>query len=417
METRFRADESFAHELDQSNPLARFRERFFVPSETIYVDGNSLGLLTKGGEACARRVLEEWKTAAIQGWDKGDRPWIDYAERLGAELAPLVGAKPQEVVCTGTTTINLHALVAAFYHPRVKRTKLLADDLTFPSDIYALRSQVRAKGLDPDTHLLFAPAIEGRYLDEDGIIDMMSDDVVLIVLPSALYRSSQLLNIERLTREAHKRGIPIGWDCSHTIGAMPHAFDEWGVDFAFWCSYKYLNGGPGCPGFLYLNEQHFGREPVLTGWFGYKKEKQFDMLVEFEHAQSAAGWQISTPAVLGMAPMEGALAVMKEAGIDAIREHSLRLTSYLMFLVDELLPPETSGLRLGTPREPQQRGGHVALEHPTDAARIFEALSARGVICDYRLPDVIRMAPIALYNTYHEVWRVVQHLREIVDTS
>jgi kynureninase len=220
--------------------------------------------------------------------------------------------------------------------------------------------------------------------------------------------------MEYLTEEAHKRDILIGFDCSHSVGVVPHHFDEWGVDFAVWCSYKYLNGGPGGTAFHYLNKRHFNRAPALTGWFGYVKDKQFDLKVEFENAKNAGGWQISSPGILSSAPLEGSLQIIGEAGIENIRRKSLELTSYLIYLVDNLLSEEPYGFHVGTPREPERRGGHVAVEHE-EAMRISEALRARNVITDFRPPNVIRICPSPLYNCHHDLWRIVQNLKEIID--
>jgi kynureninase len=404
-----------ARRLDAEDPLAGVRDRFFYPANKIYLDGNSLGLLSRDGERHLLRILGEWKDEMIQAWLGGAKPWFYFAERLGAALSPMVGAEPDEVVATGTTTVNLHTLVATFYRPSGRRTRILADSLTFPSDVYALSSQIRLHGLDPADHLVFAPTCDGRTLDEETIIDHMTEEVALVLLPSVLYRSGQLLDIERLTRAAHERDIIIGFDCSHSVGAVPHRFDAWDVDFAFWCSYKYLCGGPGCPAFLYLNRRHFDRGPGLAGWFGYVKEKQFQLRVEFEHAQNAGGWQISSPSILAAAPIEGALEVIHEVGIERIREKSLRMTAYLIYLIDHVLASEPYGFEVGTPREPAKRGGHVALEHPRHAASVYDALFKRGVIGDLRPPNVIRLSPSALYNTYDEIWRTVEHVKDIVN--
>jgi len=411
---RFRDDEAFARKLDSEDPLAKFRQRFYIPKGTTYLDGNSLGLLSKDSESSVLRTLDEWKALGIRGWLEAKTPWFYLAEQLGAKCAKLVGAEPEEVVLTGATTVNIHSLVHTFYQPNGKREKILADELNFPTDIYALKSAMRLRGLNPVKDLVLAPSVDGRFLDEDRVVKLMTDEVALVFLPSVLYRSGQLLDIQYLTKEAHDRGIPIGFDCSHSAGAVPHYFDKWDVDFALWCSYKYLNGGPGGAAFLYVNKKHFGREPALAGWFGYVKEKQFDMSLDFEHSKSAAGWQISSPAVLSSAPIEGSLKITLEAGIDRIREKSLKMTSYLMFLIEEALSEEPYNFSIGTPREPERRGGHVAVEHE-EGRRVSEALKEKGVITDFRPPNVIRIAPIPLYNTFHEVWNVTQRLKEIID--
>lgn len=414
MKNKIETNASYARKLDSEDPLAEFRDRFYVPDGTIYVDGNSLGLLCKDSENSILEVLNEWRTLGIEGWLRAKRPWFYFAEQIGGLCASLVGAEPEEVILSGTTTVNIHQLVGTFYQPDGKCRKILADELDFPSDIYALRSILKLRGMDPNKDLILASSLDDRFLNEDKIIQLMSKEVALVFLPSVLYRSGQLLDLEYLTEEAHRRGIPIGFDCCHSVGSVPHYFDDWGVDFALWCSYKYLNGGPGSTAFLYMNKKHFGREPALAGWFGYVKGKQFDMSLDFEHSKSAGGWQISSPAILGSAPLEGSLRVTLEAGIRAIREKSLKMTSYLMYLVDEELSGNPYNFSIGTPREDTRRGGHVAVEHD-EALRISEALRSHGVVPDFRPPNIIRIAPIALYNTYHEIWQVVQHLKEIIE--
>jgi len=328
----------------------------------------------------------------------------------------LVGAKPNEIVATGSTTINIHQLVNTFYQPKEKRKKIIADELTFPTDIYALRSLVKLRNQNPTKNLILIPSEDGRFLDENKIVEAMNEEVSLAFLPSVLYRSGQLLDMKYLTEEAHKREILIGFDCSHSVGVVPHHLDDLGVDFGTWCSYKYLNGGPGATAFVYINEKHFNREPAFAGWWGYKKGKQFDMSIEFKHAKSAGGWQISSPTILSSAPLKGSLDVILEAGIDEIRKKSLKMTSYLMFLVDETLSEKPYNFSIGTPKEDERRGGHVAVEHK-EGMRINEALRKKGVVSDFRPPNIVRVAPIPLYCSYHDVWKTAESLREIIDNK
>ncbi|TRO48650.1 aminotransferase class V-fold PLP-dependent enzyme, partial [Candidatus Bathyarchaeota archaeon] len=290
----FELGEEYALRMDAVDPLARYRDRFHQLPGKIYMDGNSLGLLSVDAEASLRRVFEEWKGLGIGGWTGGGIPWITYAERLGAMEAGLVGATPDEVVVCGGTTVNLHALVATFYRPEGERRKILADELNFPSDLYALAAQIRLRGGDPDEDLVLVKSRDGLVIEEDDVVDAMTEEVALVLLPSVYYRSGQLLDMGRLTKEARERGITIGFDCSHSVGVVPHSFDEWGVDWAFWCNYKYMNGGPGATGSIYVNRSHFGTAPGLAGWFGNDRATMFDMDVRFDPAKDASAWQIGT---------------------------------------------------------------------------------------------------------------------------
>src|SRR5205823_2830366 len=271
-----RTDEAYAAELDRADRLAPFRDRFYLPSGQLYFDGNSLGLLSRDAEAAVLRVLGEWKGLGIDGWLGAPTPWYYLGEELGKLTAPLIGAAPDEVVVTGATTVNLHNLVATFYRPEGKRRKIVATALDFPSDVYALRSQLALRGADPEADLVLCGSRDGRTIDEADIVAALTDEVALLLLPSVLYRSGQLFDIAGLTAAAHARGIVAGFDCCHSIGAIPHRFDDWGVDFALWCNYKYLNNGPGGTAGLYVNRRHFGTTPGLAGWWGSHKERQFD---------------------------------------------------------------------------------------------------------------------------------------------
>jgi kynureninase len=402
----------YAEKLDQQDPLQSFREVFYLPEKDIYLDGNSLGLMSKRAEKSLLELVDSWRKQGIDGWMNGKYPWFTLSEKLGEMCAPIIGAKANEVIITASTTTNLHQLVATFYKPQGKRTKILADELNFPSDIYALQSQLQLKGLDPNEHFIQVKSRDGRMIDEQDIIDAMTEEVALIILPTVLYRSGQLLDIEKLTSEAHKRGILIGFDGCHSVGAIPHQFNKWGVDFAYWCTYKYLNSGPGGVGALYVNEKHFGTMPGLTGWFGSNKEKQFDMEHTFTQASDAGAYQIGTPHLLSTAPLIGSLEMFAEASIEAIRAKSLKLTNFLMELIQSELGE--FNYTIGNPLEDDRRGGHVALEHP-EAARICKALKEAGVIPDYRNPNIIRLAPVAFYTSYVDVWHTVQILKRIME--
>ena len=403
-------EEKYAKKLDAADGLARFRDEFHLGGR-IYLDGNSLGLMSTQAERMLSEALASWRELGIDGWTEGDSSWFYMAERVGEMTAPLVGAAPNEVVAASGTTVNVHQLVATFYRPERKRTKILATELDFPSDIQALDSQLRLRGFDPEEHLVRVGSRDGRTIDEEDLIAAMTGDVALAFLPTVLYRSGQLLDVEWLTAAAHELGISIGFDAAHSVGVVPHSFAEWGVDFAVWCGYKYLNGGPGAAAGLYVNRRHFGRRPGLAGWFASRKDRQFDMEHDLTPAESAGAYQIGTPNILSLAPLPGSLDMFAEAGIGGVREKSLGLTRYLMDLADERL--SGMGFGIGTPQEDHRRGGHVALEH-AEAARICVALKENGVVPDFRPPDVIRLAPVPLYISYHDVWRAVEVLRRIV---
>ncbi|MDQ6833727.1 MAG: kynureninase [Chloroflexota bacterium] len=406
-------DEACRH--DAADPLRSYRDRFYTQPGTIYLDGNSLGLLSHDAERTLLRVLTEWKTQGIEAWLHADPPWFTLTEELGALMAPLVGAEPDEVIVTASTTVNLHTLVATFYQPTRERRKIIASSLDFPSDIYALQSQIRLHGGDPARDLVIVQSRDGRLIEEDDIIAAMTPDVAMVILPAVYYRSGQLLDIARLTSAAHELGILIGIDGCHSVGLVPHEFSRWNVDFAFWCTYKYLNSGPGGTAGLYVNRRHFGTAPGMAGWWGSDKTTQFDMSHTFTGAENAGSWQIGTPPLLSTAPLHGSLMMFAEAGIATIRAASLARTDYLIALIEAMgLTNAPYQYGIGTPRDHARRGGHVAVEH-AEGTRIAKALKTKGVIPDFRPPNIIRLAPIALYTSYDECWQAAHHLKAIID--
>jgi len=408
-----------AQQLDAADPLAKLRERFFIPNGQIYLDGNSLGLLSRDAERSLHQVLEKWKTGGIGGWLEGDSPWFTMAEALSARVAKLVGADADEVAIANSMTINLHQLLSTVYQPGAKRRKVLIDAHSFPTDRYALRSHLRLRGLDPDENIVIAPAGDSRFLDEGEIEKALTDPSLQMALfPSVVYTTGQLLDLERLCRAARENDVIIGLDMSHSVGVMPHALDEWGADFAGWGHYKWLNAGPGAVAGLYLNRRHFDPngfvDAGLAGWWSVHKESMFEMSDEFFPGLGASALQIGTPAVLSMAPIDGALRPIEEAGLERIRAKSLAMTDFLMRAIESEL--EELGFVIGTPREPERRGGHVSLQHK-NAQPICLALRAKGIIPDFRKPDIIRLAPSPLYNTFAECGEAIQALKEITTTG
>ncbi len=404
-----------AAELDATDTLAQFRRRFFIPEGRIYLDGNSLGLLSRDAERTLLAVVEKWKRGGINGWLDGDSPWFTMAESLAARVAKLVGAEADEVAIANSMTINLHQLLSTLYNPRASRKKVLIDAHSFPTDRYALRSHLRLRGLDPDENIVIVPAGESRFLDEARIeTALRNPELQMALFPSVVYTTGQLLDLERLCRAARENGVIIGLDMSHSVGVMPHALDEWGADFAGWGHYKWLNAGPGSVAGLYLNRRHFNETGVvdagLAGWWSVHKESMFEMSDEFFPGMGASALQIGTPAVLSMAPIDGALLPIEEAGLKTIREKSIAMTDFIMRAIDAELAG--LGFDIGTPRDPDRRGGHVSIRH-AQAQPLCLALRARGVVPDFRKPDVIRLAPSPLYNTFTELWNSVEILKEI----
>ena len=406
--------ENAARRMDAGDPLSKFRSCFHVPQGAVYMDGNSLGLLSNFARDSILRVLGEWQSLGVEGWLDAEPPWFTLAESVAVDTASLLGAAADAIAIANSTTVNLHQLLATLFEPNNRQCVILADCLNFPSDIYAIRSHLRLRGLDPELSLRLVASRDGLTLDEDDIVAAMTGDVAIAVLPSVLYASGQLLDMKRLAAEARRRAIVIGFDCSHSIGALPHALDDWGVDFAFWCSYKYLNSGPGAIGGLYLNRRHFGGSPGLAGWFGCRKSAQFDMSAEFDPAPDASALQIGTPNILSVAALQGSLQIVHEAGIDRIRRKSLDLTSFLMELADAELMG--LGVKIVNPREDARRGGHVALSHPA-ATRLVKALKANQIVPDFRPPDIVRLAPVALYNTFHDCYVAIKAIKTILETG
>lgn len=401
----------YAKKLDATDPLRKMRDRFFVQEGQIYMDGNSLGLCSKDAEAAILDVLEVWKKEGINIWSVRDSKLFLYPSHLGARLAKLINAEPNEVTVTNSTTINIHQCIATFYRPNSKRYKILVDDLNFPTDRYAVDSQICLRGYTPEETVKVVKSRDGRTISEDDVIEAMTEDVALIMLPALLYRSSQLLDMQRVTDEARKRGIVIGWDLCHSIGAVPHDFKSISPDFAVWCNYKYLSAGPGAIAGLYINKLHFGESPGLAGWHGNVKETQFQLRQYHEPSPDADGWLTGTAPLLSMAALDGVLDIYDDAGMDRIRKKSLNLTAYMMYLIDTRL--KQYGCEAGTPREDRRRGGHVSLEHK-EAYRICKALKDRNVIPDFREPNVVRLAPVALYTSYEDVYRLIDIIEDII---
>jgi kynureninase len=371
----------------------------------IYLDGNSLGPVPTAAQAAIERRLRQWQVHGVSAW--GD--WFGLAERLSPALATLVGAHPDEVIATGSITTNLHQVLATLHRPTRGRRDALATSLDFPTDLYALRAWAERGG----GRLRSIPSRDGYTVDAGDVeAELAAGGVATVLLPTVLYRSGQRLDVRRLTAAAHAVGAVALWDAAHSIGALPHALHDDGVDAAVWCSYKYLNAGPGAPAGIFLHRRHADRLPGLPGWWGHDKATQFAMAPTYTPAAGAARLQQGTPPILALAGLEGALAVFEDVGIEAVRQRSLALTDALLVALAAQVPE----VRVVTPRDHEQRGGHVAIAHPR-AAGIAAALLRRGVVPDFREPDLVRLAPTALYTRDAEVTQAVALLRALLDAG
>jgi kynureninase len=379
-------------------------DAFHLP-RGVYLEGNSLGVLPTAAQAAIERRLRQWQVHGVSAWDD----WFGLAERLSASLGALVGAHPDEVIATGSITTNLHQLLATLHRPDATSRDALATELDFPTDLYALRSWTERGG----GSLRLVPSRDGHTIDPADIeTELRSGGVATMLLPVVAYRSGQRFDVGRLTAAAHAVGALALWDAAHSIGVMPHTLHDDGVDGAVWCSYKYLNAGPGAPGGLFLHRRHAHCAPGLPGWWGHDKATQFEMAPTYTPAAGAARLQTGTPPILSLAGLEGALAVFEEVGIAPLRERSLALTDALWSLLEAQVPE----VRIVTPWAHPVRGGHLALSH-RHAAGIVGALRRRGVITDFRPPDLVRMAPAPLYTRFEDVGLAVTALRESLDAG
>ncbi|WP_395095281.1 kynureninase [Armatimonas sp.] len=352
----------------------------------IYLDGNSLGLCTHEAEAAVLRTLAEWRELAIHGWTEGTHPWLFLAERTGAQLARLIGAEARSVVAVGSITVNLHQLLATLYQKQEKG-KVLIEHGAFPTDRYAIQSQLRLCGLSA------SEALEAVVADEDTIeAAFATGKFSCAVLPSVVYTTGRLLDMPRLTSAAHRHGVVLLWDLAHSIGIVPHQLDAWGCDAAFWCGYKWLAAGPGSVGGLYLNPRHHDKTPGMQGWFGSRKDALFANDETLQPAEGAARLQLGTSHVLSLAPLEATAKALADYGIERLRQESLALTALLR------AEAQRAGFIIATPYEDAQRGGHIAIRHP-QAAALCRALRRYEVIPDHRPPDLIRFAPHPLYTS------------------
>jgi kynureninase len=418
---QFSADENFATQLDSEDPLKSFREKFHVPlgkdgKPLIYFAGNSLGLMPKSARQVVEQELDDWARLGVDAHLEAKTTWYTYHEPLREPVARIVGAKPVEVICMNSLTVNLHLMMATFYQPTKSRFKILMEDPAFPSDTYAIKTQIRHHGLDPKDALVLASPRKSEFTVQTAdileLIEKNRDTLAIVWIAGVNFFTGQLFDMPAITKAAQSHGIVVGFDLAHAVGNVPLSLHDWNVDFAVWCTYKYLNAGPGAIGGAYLHERHATdtKLPRLAGWFGNDPNTRFQMQLEpeFVPVASADAWQISNPPIFSMAPLLGSLAIFDQAGgMQPLREKSLRLTGYLEFLLNQL---GSKRFTIITPSDTRARGCQLSIlahEHPKE---LFKEFQTAGVKCDFREPNVIRAAPTPLYNTFHEVWRFAQTL-------
>ncbi len=413
-----------ARALDASDPLAPLRERFALPAGAdgnplTYLCGHSLGAAPREARLRVQEELEDWEQLAVSGHERGRRPWIDFADLLVKPLARLTGAREHEVVAMNSLTVNLHLLMASFYRPQGRRRLIVIEAGAFPSDRHAVVGQLRWHGLDPaDALIEIAPPAGTDLLDLTGLEQFLgarADEVALVLWPGTQYRTGQVFDLDRVALAARKAGSVCGFDLAHSIGNVPLALHDTGADFAAWCSYKYLNGGPGALAGAFVHERHAGSTlPRLAGWWGHEGATRFQMGPEFQPSRGAAGWQVSNPPIFSAAPLLASLALFEEAGMSALRAKSLAMNALLLEQIDAR---HAARLQCVTPRDPAQRGCQLSLR--VRAGRVagrelFESLGAQGVVLDWREPDILRIAPVPLYNTFTDVARFLQRLESAV---
>lgn len=412
---------SFAQQADQNDVLRNFRNEFYIPShnghEAMYFTGNSLGLQPKAAEAALRTELEDWKNLGVEGHFQGKNPWFHYHKFLTENAALVVGAKPIEVVVMNQLTSNLHFLFVSFYRPDAKRFKIIMEAGAFPSDMYLVESQVRYHGFNPDEAIIEVKPRDGehalRHEDIIATIDEHKDAVALVFFSGVQYYTGQVFNIEAITKKAHEVGAVAGFDLAHAAGNIDLQLHQWQVDFAAWCSYKYLNSGPGSVGGVFVHENHaYNKElPRFAGWWGHNENERFKMLKGFDADAGAAGWQLSNAPVFSMAVHKVSLDIFAKAGMSKLVEKGKQLNAYLNFVINEAITANpTLELNIITPQAPE-RGCQISVLTGENGKQLFDFLTQNGVIADWRNPNVIRMAPVPLYNSFEDIYRFGQILQ------
>ena len=423
---QFENNSDFARQLDEQDPLKNFRDKFYFPTfheKTVrYFTGNSLGLQPKTVASYIQQELEDWQKYGVEGHFMAKRPWFAYHENLTEKVAKIVGAKPMEVVVTHSLTTNLHLLMVSFYRPQGKRTKILCEAKAFPSDQYALESQVKFHGLNLAEHLVEVGPRAGEQLirEEDILskIEELGDELALVMIGGVNYYTGQLFDMAAITKAGHSVGAIVGFDLAHAAGNINLQLHEWGLDFAAWCSYKYLNSSPGGVSGMFVHERHANKPelPRFAGWWGHDKSSRFMMEPGFKPMQGAEGWQLSNAPVLGMAAHLASVEIFEEAGMDRIGEKRDLMTAFLEFVIDDISErnKDRVSFELITPRDKTKRGAQLSIMAKGQGKALFDALSAEGVVADWREPNVIRVAPAPLYNSFEDCYWFGQLLEKAI---
>ncbi|MFQ5707731.1 MAG: kynureninase [bacterium] len=418
--TDYQTDQAFAAELDAKDSLAKYRDEFYFPRPNNgkacrYFCGNSLGLQPKSVRSQVEQELRDWATLAVDAHFKAKHPWLPYHELLTEPCAKLVGAKPVEVVVMNSLTVNLHLMLVSFYRPTPARHKIVIEANAFPSDQYAVKSQIKFHGLDPETSLVPLQPRSGeatiRTEDIEAFLASEGESVALVLLGGINYLTGQAFEMDRITQAGHAGGCMVGFDLAHAAGNLPLSLHQWGVDFAVWCSYKYLNSGPGSTAGCFVHERHANNPavPRFAGWWGHNKNTRFEMGPDFDPIPGAEGWQLSNPSILPLAAMRASLEIFDQVGMERLREKSELLTGYLEYLLQQI-PNERFAII--TPKDKSQRGAQLSIQVKHDGHKVHQRLLDENIVCDWREPDVIRVAPVPLYNSFADVYDFYQVIRQ-----
>ncbi|MGO3182295.1 MAG: kynureninase [Aequorivita sp.] len=418
----FQTTLEYAKQEDTKDPLASFRNKFHIPKnnsgeELVYLCGNSLGLQPKITSEYIQEELTDWANLGVEGHTEAKHPWLPYHEFLAGKMAKIVGAKPSEVVVMNTLTTNLHLMMVSFYQPTKTKYKIVVESDAFPSDKYAVESQLKFHNVDPKDGLILWKPRKGeelcRFEDLEEIMKNQGDEIALLMIGSTNYYTGQSYPLKKITELGHKYNCMVGFDLAHGAGNIQPNLHETGADFAVWCTYKYLNGGPGSLGGCFVHERHANNKELnrFAGWWGHNKKTRFNMRKDFDALPGAEGWQLSNPPILSMAAIRASLDTFAEAGFENIRKKSEKLTGYLEFLLDEM---KNDAINVITPRNPKERGCQLSIQVKNADKKLHTKLTEAGVISDWREPDVIRIAPAPLYNNFEDVFKFSERLKELL---